>query len=1099
MRPMTTAGKPGNRGVPVTVTGWIALSLLLATGALGAVQWEPAADITGDRDVRTNGVVRYAYSWKMGNKDSIIVNGVPFVPQGRSGRGGVDVLAPVLNVWDAGRKWSGDEEASEDFSDDYRAILSGVIFNGYGQTATVTLRNLIPGRRYLVQVWCCSVFPEFADQTNVVDGGHAVRTHVGTADDPALGQYITGVFTCSASGEESFTLGAPKWPILNALQVRDLDGEAEIRWEEPQDIVSDSDVRTEGRLVFAYHHNGQSVEVNGVPFTGVPTAQPIPDNQEGLADVVSVGFTGITDSAYGSNGLSGDYAKLVVGGAYLDNGEGGLVIRNLIPGRSYLLQLWVHDSREALGNYRAEEVDGQVILRYRTGTGNGQYLVGRFQATAPTRAIPLKIVPIEGRNGSLQWNAIQLRELNPGGIAWRVEAVAGDESVSTEGRSVFALTYANEAVTVNGVTFQPALGDLSIADEARSVTLEGFEAVNRWADYFPTWESAGASAELHALLAYGIYSQNAREVRLTLNRLVPGGRYQIQLFATDTRPIASRGMIVDGLARTYLSYGLARPIANTAIGSFTASGPEQTIPLAPVAPTGANSDILSTQFQAIQLRRLDPFTADEITWTVTETLDESDVSTEGGLAYAYTYSGNDLIVNGVPFTSASTPEGFGADVTFSQPFGGIHRAFDAGYTGMSVAGAYRTLQGCGAYQDDRLTLAVTFGNLRPGHAYLVQMWTCDLRPGNGTARFWHADGSPRIPYRDGTSGNSWMATGRFLAVGGNKRMTMTFGATQGRFSAQINALQVRDLGLHGEVETVPGGTWSLTADTVKTAPVYCDAPLSIGAPGCPYSFDARGGVIAPESVVEAVWGGTSLLKTGDGTMTLNGAAPVLERIDVSGGTFTFNGTVSRPVLLTVQPGASLSVAEGKALPAVALDGEGRYAGPGEIHLDNPHVENCRAVLTDGVKLVKTGGLDLLLTGPLGGATVKGVAGRVVVAGDQSGAFALAGAIAFDRAWVTGTLTAAEDLTVTGLTLDRGATLHLAGKSVLTAADDLDLDGVIVTAEEVDRQPDKILIRGEGVLAGTPEFRFGKRGYRPYFDAARNAWCVRFDGFLMIVQ
>ncbi|MBP5320748.1 MAG: hypothetical protein J6334_07145, partial [Kiritimatiellae bacterium] len=610
---------------------------------------------------------------------------------------------------------------------------------------------------------------------------------------------------------------------------------------------------------------------------------------------------------------------------------------------------------------------------------------------------------------------------------------------------------------------------------------------------------AGVSAELHTLLAYGIYSQNAREARVTLNRLIPGARYQVQLFVTDTRPMTARGMIVDGRARTYMTYGLARPIANTATGTFTAVGLEQTIPLTPLASNGANSNNLSTQFQAIQLRRLDSCTADGIAWTVTGTSDASDVSTEGELSYAYTYSAGDLVVNGVPFTAASTREGFGEDVTFDQPFGGIHRAFDAGYTGTTLTGAYRTLQACGAYQDGRLSVEVTFNGLIPGHDYLVQVWTCDLRPNLGTYRYWHADGSPRVFYRDETSGNGRMATGRFLATGGSKRMTMTFGSTQGGFSAQINALQIRDQGVSEAVETVAGGTWALTADTVKTAPVYCADPLQIGEAGTTRTFDARGGIFAPSCVVEAVWGGNSLLKVGDGEMTLNGAAPELERIDVTEGTFTFNGTVARPLLLTVQPDATLAVAEGKTLSASALDGQGRYAGPGTILLQNPHAANCRAALTDGVKLVKSGQLDLILSGPLDGATVKGGDGRVVVMADQSGDFAVAGAITFDGAEVMGTLTAAEDVTVTGLTLGPGATLHLAGKAVLTAADDLDLDGVTVSAEEVDRLPDKVLIRGEGALTGTPQFRFGKSGYRPYFDAAANAWCVRFDGFLMIVR
>ena len=71
---------------------FVPLFALSASAASGGIRWEHAKNITGDADVRTDGVLRYAYANK-----AATVNGVPFAA-GINKNGFPDGVATMVDV-----------------------------------------------------------------------------------------------------------------------------------------------------------------------------------------------------------------------------------------------------------------------------------------------------------------------------------------------------------------------------------------------------------------------------------------------------------------------------------------------------------------------------------------------------------------------------------------------------------------------------------------------------------------------------------------------------------------------------------------------------------------------------------------------------------------------------------------------------------------------------------------------------------------------------------------------------------------------------------------------------------------------------------------
>ena len=197
---------------------------------------------------------------------------------------------------------------------------------------------------------------------------------------------------------------------------------ANITWGNPVNISGDTDVVTNGTLLYAYC-NGTAVQtINGVTFT--------PGNN---AIWGNVGFAGGTLSSatnvfgYTSGsfaGLSTAYSNILSGGTWVVGGGANTVtLANLTAGHSYEVQFWVNDSRNnATTETRVETLSGTgggtlAFNAAQSPGGVGQYELGIFQATNATQSF---IITGSGGGGSpvSQCNAISVRDLGVSTKTW---------------------------------------------------------------------------------------------------------------------------------------------------------------------------------------------------------------------------------------------------------------------------------------------------------------------------------------------------------------------------------------------------------------------------------------------------------------------------------------------------------------------------------------------------------------------------------------------------------------------------------------------------------------------------------------------------------
>lgn len=186
-------------------------ALTLAAGA-ATISWGPAMQITGDRDILTEGVLLEADA--AGSAAAATVNGVTFAAW--TGSSTYVVPGPA----GFGFQSSGFNAATPPFSNlsaAYQSLLSaGLTNNG---SVTLTLSNLTVGDQYEVQVW--------ANDAGGNSGGETVDSQTtlfydngGVSGEP--GSYAIGTFV--ADGTTQVITFAPangaSEAIINALQLR---------------------------------------------------------------------------------------------------------------------------------------------------------------------------------------------------------------------------------------------------------------------------------------------------------------------------------------------------------------------------------------------------------------------------------------------------------------------------------------------------------------------------------------------------------------------------------------------------------------------------------------------------------------------------------------------------------------------------------------------------------------------------------------------------------------------------------------------------------------------------------------------------------------
>ena len=199
---------------------------------------------------------------------------------------------------------------------------------------------------------------------------------------------------------------------------------AAVIWESG-DITSDSDVSTNGTLVFALNatdETGPDVTVNGVNF--VPTFLV---NAESQSQSLSPGTESLTTTIPDATSTAfrtadlGSIGQIIQGGWF--GGSNGntatTTLAGLTVGDDYEVQIFANDARgnrdvgyvTRLGDGNGNEIDLQ-LNNQPAGDPAGDYGIGTFTADATTQSIELAGF-LDGNDnaGRLQINAIQLRKL----------------------------------------------------------------------------------------------------------------------------------------------------------------------------------------------------------------------------------------------------------------------------------------------------------------------------------------------------------------------------------------------------------------------------------------------------------------------------------------------------------------------------------------------------------------------------------------------------------------------------------------------------------------------------------------------------------------
>ena len=157
-------------------------------------------------------------------------------------------------------------------------------------------------------------------------------------------------------------------------------------------------------------------------------------------------------------------------------------------------------------------------------------------------------------------------------ITWgTAQNISGDSDVATNGTFNRAYIFGNIPWTVNGVTFGSFTGNVS-GDTMSFPNQDG-----AFGDGVPGTPYRSLSNEYQNLLYYGAWVSSAT-ASFTLNSLIAGYEYQVQIFANDSRVAGfGRSMALTG-SSTVLDYNTTEAVGGVgqfAIGTFTADSISQ--------------------------------------------------------------------------------------------------------------------------------------------------------------------------------------------------------------------------------------------------------------------------------------------------------------------------------------------------------------------------------------------------------------------------------------------------------------------------------------------------------------------------------------------
>ncbi|MCX6873874.1 MAG: Ig-like domain-containing protein [Verrucomicrobia bacterium] len=198
-----------------------------------------------------------------------------------------------------------------------------------------------------------------------------------------------------------------------------------IVWSPATTVAGDSDVATNGVLLYAEHWGGSDGTINGVPFTAA-----------GVYVTKSDGSGSTQTVAWTQGSLSTTYYNLLSGNWY-NAGNATVSLNNLTFGHLYQVQMWSMDKRYTTG--QTETYAGSPAVSPSIGTG--QYAIGTFTATATAQAI--------GVTGEGVINAVVVRDISnitPGPVdAAASTIVASPASIPPDGSTTVIVTLKDAA------------------------------------------------------------------------------------------------------------------------------------------------------------------------------------------------------------------------------------------------------------------------------------------------------------------------------------------------------------------------------------------------------------------------------------------------------------------------------------------------------------------------------------------------------------------------------------------------------------------------------------------------------------------------------
>lgn len=557
-------------------------------------------------------------------------------------------------------------------------------------------------------------------------------------------------------------------------------------------VSSDSEVFTDGTLLYAYDWANTNNTVNGIAFTGTSSANA------GNVSISGIGsnYQGFNSASQPFAGLSAAYRSILVGGEYAASAgvTATVTLNGLTSGRIYAVQIWVSDPRANGGEVgRTETATGanQVTLAYNippSPGGVGQYSIGVFTATSGSQSFTLLS---NGTSGSTQLNALLVSDVTATGYQ-PVNPAAPGQPASAQWVHFGAnnlLAYYSDSLgnhlpdfsyagyMEGGVPLPNVPVKLTISPVVGDNTANIQNAINSVSALSPDTNGFRGAV----LLNPGFYTIAGT---LSINA---GG---VVLRGSGDNTNTGTVLLVTGASRAVISVGGS--------GSWSQVGNSYSITDLYV-PLGATNVHINGG----------------ITWgtNVTDSGD-SDVFTNGALLYAYDWANSNATVNGATFTGTSSANPGNVSISGIGSYYGGYNSSTAPFSALSST--YRSILTGGMY-GGAVVATVTLNNLTAGHTYAVQVWVSDPRGGGAAGRIENLLGynQATLAYNvpPALGGIGQYSIGVFTAASGSQIFSLS--ATNSGASTQINALLVSDVTTTGYQPVNPSASSLLNAgDTI---------------------------------------------------------------------------------------------------------------------------------------------------------------------------------------------------------------------------------------------------------------------------------------------